>query len=198
MEELSAGGVAIGLDEVGRGPVAGPLTVAAVALPPTPQIIGLDDSKKITEKRRPELAEQVREVALACAIAHVLPEDIDACGMAACLRTAFSSALEQAFEQLAAKNIAPAAVLIDGNPLHIHPLEKNIIKGDAKVACISAASIVAKTTRDALMVRYEEKYPGYGLASNKGYGSAAHMAAVKQLGPTPIHRRSFLKNVLPN
>lgn len=189
MHEFSSGGVAVGLDEVGRGPLAGPLTVAAVALPEEPQIVGLDDSKKLSAKRREELAAQVRGVALGLSIVHIAPDQIDACGMTVCLRVAFTRAL-------AGCGVQPDVVLLDGNPLHIHEREVNIVKGDGKVACIAAASIVAKVARDALMVEADERFPEYGLASNKGYGTAAHIAAIKEHGPCELHRMSFLGNIL--
>ncbi len=189
MRDVGGHGVVAGLDEVGRGPLAGPLTCAAVVLPDDPRIIGLDDSKKISPKRRVELAAQVREHALGIGIAHVEPDELDACGMAASLRMCMKRAL-------AACGMEPDCVLLDGNPLHIHPKEINIIKGDGKAACIAAASIIAKVTRDALMEQYALEYPGYGFESNKGYGSKAHIAAIKELGPCPIHRMSFLGSIL--
>ena len=189
MREVGGEGVVVGIDEVGRGPLAGPLTVAAVALPDEPQIIGLDDSKKLSAKRREELSAQIHEHALGIGIAMVEPEEIDACGMSASLRLAMRRALE-------ACGLEPDAVLIDGNPVRIHPKETCIVKGDGKVACIAAASIVAKVARDALMVEYDATYPGYGFTSNKGYGSKAHIEAIKKLGPCPVHRRSFLGNIL--
>lgn len=189
MDELSAGGVAAGLDEVGRGPLAGPLTVAAVVLPPEPQIVGLDDSKKISPKRREELALQVMDTALAFGIAHIEPAEIDACGMAASLRVCMLRALK-------ACELEPDCVLIDGNPLNIHPREHSVVKGDGKVACIAAASILAKVTRDHIMEAYALRYPAYGFESNKGYGSAAHIAAIREHGPCPLHRMSFLGKIL--
>lgn len=189
MDELSAGGLAVGLDEVGRGPLAGPLTVAAVALPSEPQIIGLDDSKKISPKRREKLALQIMDTALAFGIAHIEPHEIDACGMAASLRVCMLRALKSC-------GLEPDCVLIDGNPLNIHPRERNVVKGDGKVACIAAASILAKVTRDHIMEAYAQRYPQYGFASNKGYGSAAHIAAIREHGPCPLHRMSFLGKIL--
>ena len=189
MHDVGGEGIVVGLDEVGRGPLAGPLTVAAVALPDDPQIIGLDDSKKLSSKRREELAALIQEQALCVGIAHIEPQAIDACGMAVSLRVAFTRALAQC-------PLEPDVVLVDGNPLHIHERERNIIKGDGKVACIAAASIVAKVTRDAFMVQMDARYPEYGFASNKGYGTAAHIAAIKEHGPCPLHRMSFLGNIL--
>lgn len=176
-------GVVIGIDEVGRGAVAGPLTVAAVALSDEP-IIGLDDSKRLKPGRREDLARIIRGSALAIGIAHIAPEDIDACGMGASLRAAMLRALEDT-------GLVPDAVLIDGNPMHLHPKERCIVKGDGRIACIAAASIVAKVTRDALMVFAEDDYPGYGFAASKGYASPEHIAAIKDKGLSPYHRATF-------
>lgn len=198
MREIAPTGIVVGIDEVGRGALAGPLTVACVALPDEPQVIGIDDSKKLSPKRREELASRIRDVALALAVVHVQPDEIDACGMAASLRYAMGRALASCEGKLVAKELATGvdAVLIDGNPMHLHERERCIVKGDGKVACIAAASIVAKVARDALMVELADAHPAYGFASNKGYGSAAHIAAVKSSGPSPVHRMSFLGNIL--
>ncbi len=189
MREVGGNGLVVGLDEVGRGALAGPLAVACVALPDNPQIIGLDDSKKLSPKRRVELAAQIEETALALGIAYIPPQEIDEMGMAASLRAAFSRAL-------LASGVDPDAVLVDGNPLHIHSRERNIIKGDGKVACIAAASIYAKVKRDGLMCQLDKTYPEYGFAQNKGYGTAAHIAAIQAVGPSDQHRKSFLGNIL--
>ncbi|WP_455136272.1 ribonuclease HII [Thermophilibacter sp.] len=188
-EELAGGGVAVGVDEVGRGALAGPLTVAAVCLPPEPVIWGLNDSKQLSPARREALAAQVADVARAIGIAHVEPADIDRDGMAASLRRAMAAAV-------ADTGLDPDAVLIDGNPVHAHPRERCLVKGDARVAAIAAASIVAKVTRDALMVALDEEWPGYHLAACKGYGSAEHIAAIRERGLTPAHRASFCGNFL--
>lgn len=187
MRELGGSGVVIGVDEVGRGPLAGPLTVAAVALHTDDPIWGINDSKQLSAQTREELARQIKERSLAWGIAHIPPQEIDELGMAASLRKAMLQAIEST-------GVAPDSVLIDGVPLHIHPKETCIVKGDAKVACIAAASIVAKVTRDALMCEADATYPGYGFAQNKGYGSADHIAAIERLGLSPIHRRSFCHN----
>ena len=198
MREVGGEGVIVGLDEVGRGSLAGPLTVAAVALPDEPRILGIDDSKKIPAARRSALAEQIREKAYGVGIAHVKPDEIDACGMSASLRVAFSRALDACRDDIAARGIENDvdSVLIDGNPIHIHANEKCIVKGDAKAACIAAASIVAKATRDALMEELDEVYPEYRFAKNKGYGTAEHIAAIKKNGPSAEHRMSFLGAIL--
>lgn len=182
--ELGGPGVAVGLDEVGRGALAGPLCVGAVVLPDDPMVWGIDDSKKLSPKAREALSARIWETAEAVGIALVEPERIDEVGMARALREAMIGALEDT-------GVEPDAVLIDGNPLHIHPLERCVVKGDATVAPISAASIVAKVHRDHLMVELDGVYPGYHLAESKGYGSAAHIKAIEDHGLTPIHRKSF-------
>ncbi|MBR2681853.1 MAG: ribonuclease HII [Atopobiaceae bacterium] len=187
--ELSHGGVAIGVDEVGRGSIAGPLTVGAVVLPGDPIVWGINDSKQLTPARREVLAAQIAEVAVAIGIAHIEPASIDAVGMATALRMAMVQAIE-------ACGIEPDAVLIDGNPVHVHIKEQTVVKGDARVACIAAASIVAKVARDELMVALDEEYPGYHLASCKGYASAEHIAAIREKGLSKIHRVTFCGNFL--
>ena len=189
--ELGGPGVIVGVDEVGRGAVAGPLTVAAVCLPDDPVVWGLNDSKQLTPARREALAARIAEVAVAVGIAHVEPASIDAVGMAASLRLAMARAV-------ADTGLDPDCVLIDGNPVHAHPAEKCLVKGDARIAAIAAASIVAKVTRDALMVALDEEYPGYHLAECKGYGSAEHIAAIREKGLSPIHRVSFCGNFVEN
>lgn len=185
--ELAGSGVAVGLDEVGRGPVAGPLTVGAVVLPPEPMILGLNDSKQLSPQHREELADQIKEIALAWSVQHVEADSIDAVGMTASLRFAFLKAIEA----VEASGIVPDAVLLDGNPMHLDSREKNIIKGDAKCASIAAASIVAKVERDGIMRRFAEEYPEYGFDANKGYASKEHIEAIKAYGLCPLHRASF-------
>jgi ribonuclease HII len=176
--------VVVGVDEVGRGPLAGPLTVGAVVLPSEPKIIGLNDSKQLSDRARRELASQVRAIARGLCIVHIEPGEIDTLGITACLRKAMAAAIDGIALDV-------DAVLIDGNPIGAHAKERNIVKGDAKVASIAAASIVAKVERDDLMIAYDGEYPGYGFASNKGYGSQDHIAAIRKLGLTSIHRTSF-------
>ena len=187
--ELGGSGLVLGVDEVGRGSVAGPLMVGAVALPDDPVVWGVNDSKQLTPGRREELAARIREVALAVGIGSASPEEIDACGMAACLRMAMRRAIE-------ASGVSPDAVLIDGLPVHVHPREVTLPRGDARVACIAAASIVAKVERDALMVRAEDRYPGYGFAVSKGYASPEHIEAIRLHGITDFHRASFCTHFL--
>lgn len=186
---LGGDGLVLGVDEVGRGAVAGPLTVAAVALPDTPVIWGINDSKQLTPARRELLAARIADVALAVGIAHVGPETIDAIGMARALRQAMGAAISDAGAE-------PDRVLIDGNPVGVHPRERCLVKGDARVACIAAASIVAKVARDALMVALDEEYPGYHLAECKGYASPDHIAAIRARGLSAIHRASFCGHFL--
>lgn len=173
-----------GIDEVGRGPLAGPVTVAAVILPPHWFAAGLNDSKKVTPKHREELAKKIREEAVAYSIVSMPPEDIDRYN----IYEATMMAMYRAVKELA---VAPEAVLVDAMPLHFPFPTFPLIHGDARSASIAAASIVAKVHRDHLMDEYEKEYPGYGFAKHKGYGTAEHIAAIRELGITPIHRKSF-------
>ena len=181
--------VVVGVDEVGRGALAGPLTVAAVCLPADPLVWGLNDSKQLSPQARERVAARVAEVAVAIGICHVEPATIDALGMGACLRHAMATAVRET-------GLDSELVLIDGNPVGAHPAERCVVKGDAKLACVAAASIVAKVTRDALMSSYDSEHPGYRLAENKGYGSAEHIAAIRELGLSAIHRASFCGNFM--
>ncbi|MDO4502949.1 MAG: ribonuclease HII [Coriobacteriia bacterium] len=193
-QELAAergGSVVLGLDEVGRGPLAGPLAIGGVVLPAEPLIAGLNDSKKVAPKDREAIAAQVKEHAVAWTIQYIQPEEIDSAGMTACLRKAFV----QAIADIESQGVVPDVVLLDGNPLHLDPREVNVIKGDGKCAAIAAASIVAKVDRDALMCQLAQEYPQYGFDGNKGYGSAAHMDAIREFGLSPVHRRSFCTSI---
>ena len=181
------GTVILGLDEVGRGSIAGPLAVGGVVLPATPRIAGLNDSKQLSPAKREEIAAQIKEHAVAWTVQYVEPDVIDSIGMTASLRRAFSSAIAQ----IEKAGIEVDVVLLDGNAMHLDKREVNVIKGDARCASIAAASIVAKVERDALMTRYAVEYPQYDLEDCKGYGSAKHIAAIKQHGLSPIHRASF-------
>ncbi|MBM6784894.1 ribonuclease HII [Collinsella tanakaei] len=189
MRELGGSGVVVGVDEVGRGSVAGPLTVCAVCLPEEPIIWGLKDSKQLTPAKRELLAARIAEVATAIGICHIPPAEIDELGMARCLRRAVAGAVEDT-------GVTPDCVLMDGNPLGAVPNERDVVHGDATVACIAAASIVAKVTRDEMMVELDGEYPGYHLAQSKGYASPEHIAAIKEYGLSPIHRVSFCGNFL--
>lgn len=179
-----------GIDEVGRGPLAGPVVAGAVILPRDCQILYLNDSKQLSEKKREELYEVIMENAVSTGLGFVSPERIDEIN----ILQATYEAMRQAIGKLEKEPdlLLNDAVTIPGVEIRQVP----IIKGDAKSVSIAAASIIAKVTRDRLMVQYDEIYPEYGFASNKGYGAAAHLEALKKYGPTPIHRRSFLKNLL--
>lgn len=191
--ELSGGKLVVGLDEVGRGPLAGPLTVGAVVLrEDVPYIAGLNDSKQVVEAQRPALADAIKQASLAWALVNIEPADIDTKGMSACLREAFQSALKAIENQ----GVIPEIVLLDGNPLQMDPREINVVHGDARCASIAAASVLAKVSRDALMVAYDLEYPGYDFASSKGYGSEKHRRAIESKGLTPLHRVSFCQNFL--
>lgn len=185
--EAHGGSVVLGLDEVGRGPLAGPLAVGGVVLGDGAPIAGLNDSKQVAPEARELIAAQVREEARAWTVQYVEPEEIDRMGMTAALRMAFQRAIHAVEES----GVSVDVVLLDGNPLHMDEREVNVVKGDGKCASIAAASLVAKVARDKLMEEYDAQYPGYGFASNKGYGSEGHAAAIRERGLTPIHRRSF-------
>lgn len=189
MAEFGGSGVVVGVDEVGRGSVAGPLTVCAVCLPDEPRIWGVNDSKQLSPQKRCLLAARIAEVATAIGICHIPAARIDETGMARSLRAAVAGAVSDT-------GLDPDCVLMDGNPLGAVPNERNVVHGDAKVACIAAASIVAKVTRDELMVELDAEYPGYHLAQSKGYASSEHIAAIREHGLSPIHRASFCGNFL--
>ncbi len=174
-----------GVDEVGRGPLAGPVVTAAVILHPDRPIEGLADSKKLTEKRREALYNEIIEKAAAWSLGRCEADEIDRLN----IYQATLLAMERAVARL---GIPPEYVLVDGNrcPRWHWPSEP-VIKGDGRVAAISAASVLAKVTRDREMVALEETYPGYGLAAHKGYPTPVHLEALKKQGVTPIHRRSF-------
>ncbi|MBR3683743.1 MAG: ribonuclease HII [Lachnospiraceae bacterium] len=179
-----------GIDEVGRGPLAGPVVAGAVILPKDHRIYELNDSKQLSAKKRDELYERIMSEAVATGIGIVGPERIDEINILQATYEAMTLAINQL-------SIKPDILLNDAVTIpkvQIHQVP--IIKGDAKSASIAAASIIAKVTRDRMMEQYEEIFPQYGFASNKGYGAAVHIDAIKQYGPTPIHRKSFIKNFL--
>lgn len=186
-QELAEGRMIVGLDEVGRGPLAGPLAVAAVVLPREPLIPGLNDSKKIRAAIREEIAREVKERSLAWTVQYIEADEIDAAGMTLSLRMAFSRAI-RAIESM---GITPEVILLDGNPLRLDKREVNVVKGDGLCASIAAASIVAKVERDALMCRYAKQYPEYAFEKCKGYASEEHITAIRAHGLCPLHRRSF-------
>lgn len=176
-----------GIDEVGRGPLAGPVYAAAVILPKDKEILYLNDSKKLSAKKRDELYDVIMSEAVAVGIGHAEPERIDEIN----ILQATYEAMRMAVSGLKVRPdlLLNDAVIIPG----IDAIKQvSIVKGDARSISIAAASIVAKVTRDRLMDEYDKQYPGYGFASNKGYGTAEHIAALKEKGPTPIHRRSFI------
>lgn len=175
-----------GIDEVGRGPLAGPVVAGAVILPKDCGLLYLNDSKKLTEKKREELYDKIRGEAVAYQTAFVDPDRIDEINI-------LQATYEAMRRAVAALSPQPELLLNDAVSIPgISIPQVPIIKGDAKSASIAAASIIAKVERDRYMVRMEEIYPGYGFASNKGYGSEAHIRALKELGPCKIHRRSFI------
>ena len=175
-----------GVDEVGRGPLAGPLVASAVILPKDFEILYLNDSKQLSEKKREELYDEILSNAVSYGIGMASPELIDEINVL----NADYEAMKQALQKLKFK---PDILLNDAVKIPNIDIEQvPIIKGDAKSASIAAASIVAKVTRDRMMVDYDKDYPEYGFASNKGYGSAMHIEALKKYGPTPIHRKSFI------
>lgn len=184
--QYAAFGNICGIDEVGRGPFAGPVVAGAVILPHDCDILYINDSKKLSAKKREELCMIIKEKAVAWATARVENDRIDEINI---LQATYEAMRE------AVKKLVPGpdillndAVTIPGIDIRQVP----IVKGDAKSISIGAASIIAKVTRDAYMKEYDEIYPGYGFSSNMGYGTAAHIKALKELGPTPIHRRSFI------
>ena len=174
-----------GVDEVGRGPLVGAVVTAAVVLDPQHPIAGLADSKKISEKKRLALEAEIKSHALGWALGRAEPAEIDELN----ILQASLLAMKRAVEGL---SIRPEHVLVDGNKLPQWDFSaESVVKGDSRVPAIAAASILAKVTRDREMVAFDQRYPGYGLAGHKGYPTKAHMAALDQLGPSPIHRCSF-------
>ena len=178
-----------GMDEVGRGPLAGPVVVCALVMPLDEDklIDGVDDSKKLTEKRREALYDKILAVAKAVAIVRVEPEEIDEIN----ILEATKKAMRKAVDEIKDKT---DLAFVDAVKLDLPVPEVAIIKGDAKSYNIAAASIIAKVYRDRIMREYAEIYPEYDFASNKGYGTAKHIAALKEFGETPLHRISFIKN----
>lgn len=177
-----------GIDEAGRGPLAGPVVAGAVILPRDCEILFLNDSKKLSEKRRESLFEEIKEKAAAFAAGVVGADRIDEIN----ILQATYEAMRLAISRLAVK---PEVLLNDAVTIpEIAIPQIPIIKGDGKSVSIAAASIIAKVTRDHMMEEYDKLFPEYGFAGHKGYGTAAHIAVLKELGPCPIHRRSFIKN----
>ncbi len=190
-KECAAEGKALccGIDEAGRGPLAGPVVAAACILDPDVPIYGLDDSKKLSPKKRDALYDEITKKAKAFCVIRVEPEEIDRINILEATKNAMRAAVK-------GLSVKPDVLLIDavnltGTGIPVKP----IIKGDAKSNSIAAASILAKVSRDRIMEEYDKEYPGYGFAQHKGYGTAAHYAAIHELGISPIHRMSFLKKM---
>lgn len=187
-QEYQWAGLVCGIDEAGRGPLAGPVVAGAVILPADCRILYLNDSKKLSEKRREELFLEIKEKAVSWAVGIASPEEIDEIN----ILQATYRAMRQVVGQL---NPAPGVLLNDAVTIPELPeslTQVPIIKGDAKSVSIAAASILAKVTRDHMMMEYDKIYPEYGFARHKGYGTAVHISALKEYGPCPIHRRSFI------
>lgn len=179
-----------GIDEAGRGPLAGPVAAAAVILPKDCRILFLNDSKKLSEKKREELFLEIKEKAVSFGVGLVGPERIDEIN----ILQATYEAMRSAIGQLAVK---PDLLLNDAVTIPDVEIDQvPIIKGDAKSISIAAASVLAKVTRDHMMAEYDKLFPEYGFAKHKGYGTAVHIAAIREHGPCPIHRRSFIKNFI--
>lgn len=178
-----------GIDEAGRGPLAGPVTAGAAILPKHCEILFLNDSKKLSEKRRDELFGEIKKTCIAWSVGIIGPERIDEIN----ILQATYEAMRQAIAKLPVEPelLLNDAVIIPGVRIE----QVSLIKGDAKSVSIAAASILAKVTRDQMMVQYDQQYPGYGFARHKGYGTAEHIAAIKKLGPCPIHRSTFMKKI---
>lgn len=189
-KEYETLGYVCGIDEVGRGPLAGPVVAGAVILPKDCDILYINDSKQLSEKKREELYDIIMEKAVACGIGYATPERIDEINI-------LQATYEAMRDAIASLKVRPDVLLNDAVTIPgVSIKQVPIIKGDAKSVSIGAASIIAKVTRDRLMVQYDSVFPEYDFAGNKGYGSAAHIEALKKYGPTPIHRRSFIKNFI--
>jgi ribonuclease HII len=183
---LHAEGYAVvaGVDEVGRGALAGPVTAAAIVLPPDTLIEGVDDSKRLTSDTRTRLDSEIRQVCTCVTVTHVSADQVDQLGIA----VATVRAMRQAIQGL---DMPAEHVLVDGLPVELGLPSTAVVDGDASVAAIAAASIVAKVSRDRLMTELDAEYPGYGFTVNKGYGTPPHLEAIRQLGASAVHRRSF-------
>lgn len=183
-------GTICGIDEAGRGPLCGPVVAAAVILPDEYNILYINDSKKLSETKREEVYKEIDKYAVAYGVGIVSPERIDEIN----ILQATYEAMRTAIHKL---SVTPDILLNDAVTIPMVDIKQvPIIKGDAKSQSIAAASIVAKVTRDHLMEEYDKLYPEYGFAKHKGYGTAAHIKAIKEYGPCPIHRRTFIKNFI--
>lgn len=175
-----------GVDEAGRGPLAGPVVAACAIMPKDRLIVGIDDSKRLSEKRREELYAEIIDTCIDYGVCMIENEEIDEINILNAAKKAFVGALAELRK-------TPDHIYTDAMTLEIEAPHTAVIKGDSKIYTIAAASIIAKVTRDRLMAKYEEEYPGYGFISHKGYGTKAHYEALDRYGVTPIHRQSFLK-----
>lgn len=186
-----------GVDEVGRGPLAGPVVAAACIFDRDVDIVGIDDSKKLSEKKREQFFEEIKDKALAYGIGEASCEVIDEINILEATKLAMKRAIDEADKMLESKGRDRIQIVIF-DAVKIHDLKKeqmSVIKGDQTYFSVAAASILAKVTRDNLMKKYDKVYPEYGFASNKGYGTKAHYEGIKKAGITEIHRKSFLKNL---
>lgn len=173
-----------GVDEVGRGALAGPLTAGACILPPRPHVVGLDDSKRLSPENRREIAAAVKEISLSWCVAHIDAERVDRLGVTEALKAAMRAALS-------GLELQPDHVIVDGLPVGIAANETAVVKGDSLVAAIAAASVIAKVERDDLMCALAADHPHYGFDVNKGYGTVEHLDAIERHGRSPVHRVSF-------
>lgn len=187
-----------GVDEVGRGPLAGPVVAAAVVLPEDFNVLGVDDSKKLSEKKRDELFDIIKEKAVAYGIGMADHDVIDEINILQATKVAMKRALEDLAAKLSDRGESPIGyILFDAMKIDdVQIPQQSVIKGDAKVLAIAAASIIAKVTRDRMMIEYSGKYPGYAFEKNKGYGTKQHYEGIERQGICPIHRRTFLKSCL--
>ncbi len=189
-KEYEAYGYICGIDEAGRGPLAGPVVAGAVILPKDAEILYLNDSKKLSATKRDELYDEIKEKAVATGVGIVSPERIDEIN----ILQATYEAMRIAIKEL---GVTPDILLNDAVTIpEVEMTQVPIIKGDAKSVSIAAASIIAKVTRDRMMLDYDKIYPEYGFAGHKGYGSAAHIEAIRKYGASPIHRKTFIKNFI--
>lgn len=190
-----------GIDEAGRGPLAGPVVVACVVMPRDSMIEGVNDSKKVSEKKREKLYDEIIQEAIAYGVGIISQEEIDKINILNATKEGLTLAIKEMEKDLKEKQRGfekPEIILVDAltkiDTDHIP--YRSIIKGDAKSYSIAAASIIAKVTRDRIMRQWDEVYPMYGFAKHKGYGTASHIAAIKEYGLCPLHRRSFVKNIV--
>lgn len=202
-EDLYTDGVTsiAGIDEAGRGPLAGPVVVASVIMPKNSMIEGVNDSKKVSEKKRERLYEEITKEAIAYGVGIVNQGEIDSINILNATKEGLTMAVKEMEKKLLEKNEGfnkPDIILVDAlTKIDTDNIPyKSIIKGDSKSYSIAAASIIAKVTRDRIMRQWAEVYPMYGFEKHKGYGTAAHIAAIKEYGPCPLHRRTFIKNIV--